>query len=164
MNINKFCLKNIHTHTHIHTLCSMLHDAVSATESRCTNCIRALLQQFTYCTQTHTHAYVHTHTYAFTYVCMYGCIGVHGLYVRRHKYFIIIKRDHILFNGYICARYSVVKRCNAITMRNACAHSPHRCYCLTRALSSSRLSLCLTRALSLSLELLLACEREASSK
>lgn len=55
---------------------------------------------------------------------MYGCIGVHGLYVRRHKYFIIIKRDHILFNGYICARYSVVKRCNAITMRNAYAHSP----------------------------------------
>lgn len=158
MNINKFCLRNIHTHTHIHR---MLHDAVSATESRCTNCIRALLQQFTYCTQTHTHTYIRI--YIRTRICMYGCIGVHGLYVRRHKYFIIIKRDHILFNGYICTRYSVVKRCNAITMRNACAHSPHRCYCLTRALSSSRLSLCLTRALSLSLQLVLACEREASS-
>lgn len=74
------------------------------------------------------HTNTHTHTYAFTYVYVYVCtaayIGVHGLYVRRHKYFIIIKRDHILFNGYICARYSVVKRCNAITMRNACAHSP----------------------------------------
>lgn len=81
------------TYTHTHTLTHAVQHAAWCCVSSNWIKMHQLLQQFTYGT--------HTHMYAHTYLHTYVCIGAQGLFVCRHKYFIIIKWDHILFNGYI---------------------------------------------------------------
>lgn len=88
-----------YTHTHTYSYTHAVQHAAWCCVSSNWIKMHQLLLQFTY--GTHTHTYIRVHMHAHTYLHTYVCIGAHGLCVCRHKYFIIIKWDHILFNGYI---------------------------------------------------------------